>query len=155
MGVERYELVSPQDRGAERLAGVAQDPLVAALLEDLDAGEGGDGLPQKRERHGAELGPAVPGVEGRRPRGFRQHTLGEAELVVQFDGPRLQPQGAGLARRPGLAVDHHHTHAEPGEAGCGHESTGARTHDDHVGLDIHLPSLASTGDVSAPFRLAE
>ena len=88
------EAMTPEDLAARFGERSREQLLVAALLEDLDAGKPGGALLHLVDPDAAAGGLTVPDLHANRTVGAGHHALGQPELVVDLHGPGLYRQSA-------------------------------------------------------------
>jgi hypothetical protein len=112
---EAHQLRSSLHRDAELLQPLDQQPLVLVLWEDLQEGISGQILADGREGETRRRFSLHPQVDRGNLVAMLHHEVGEVELPVEFEGTRMNREGA--RGRAGLRrlVDDAHPDAELGE----------------------------------------
>ncbi len=130
--LEPEQLDGPLDLHVRRPEVLDQEPLVLVLGEDQDEGEGADPLADVADRQARGLLAPHPEIGRLHLEAEAHGLLGDAELAIEFQGPRLHRQGARGG--PGLwgLVDDADADAALREPQGQGEARGARTRDQDV-----------------------
>ena len=137
--VKRISSVCRSTVDAELLQPLDQQPLVLVLREDLQEGIGGQILADGREGEPRRRFALHPQIDRGNLVAVLHHEVGEVELPVEFEGTRLNRQGA--RGRAGLRrlVDDAHLDAELGEPERQDEAGRSGTDDQNV--TVHCVSV--------------
>ncbi len=130
--LEPEERDAALDRNAEAGKAVDQHLLVRVLRIDHHVGEGAEAAPHVAERDAGDFLAAHPEIDGAEFEPVAQDDVGEADLAIELEGPRLH--GERPRRGPGLRRlgDDAQPHTEPREKQGEHQPGRAGADDQNL-----------------------
>jgi hypothetical protein len=129
---EADQFSSSLDRDAELFEPLDQKPLMLVLGEDLEEGIGRQVRADRRERQARNRLAFHPEVDSGNLVASLHNGVGEVELSVEFEGPRLNRQGPRGGPGLGRLVDDAHLGAKLGQPERQHQTRRTSADDQYI-----------------------